>query len=101
MATRLITMRAGESIFIDFQKKDGATIDTDMTATYDLLDESDAVVSTGSLGKSGDLFTFELRISGTTTATLSDGTYLLLVKVANDVTGYADYIYEENVKIRS
>ena len=101
MATRMITMRAGESIFIDFQKKDGIEIETDMTATYELLDETDTQIATGPLSKSGDLFTFELRISGTTTEPLTDGTYLLLVIVENSVTGYADYIYEENVKIRS
>lgn len=101
MASRLIIMRAGESIFIDFQKKDGATIETDMFATYDLLDDTGTNIGTGALGKSSDLFTFELRISGTTTAPLKDGTYTLLVKVYDDTTGYADYIYEENVKIRS
>ena len=101
MASRMITMRAGESIFIDFKKTDGATIETDMEATYDIQDATDTVISTGALTKSGDLYTFELRISGTTTATLEDGTYLLLVKVYNDVTGYADFIYEENVKVRS
>ncbi len=101
MASRMITMRAGESIFIDFQKTDGATIEADMEATYDLLDETDASVETGALTKSGDLFTFELRIGGTTTAVLADGTYELLVKVYNDTTGYANYIYEENVKVRS
>jgi len=101
MATRMITMRAGESIFIDFQKKDGVEIETDMTATYELLNESDVQEATGPLSKSGDLFTFELRISGATTEPLADGTYLLLVIVENSVTGYADYIYEENVKIRS
>jgi len=94
-------MRNGESIFIDFQKKDGNTIDTDMEATYDLLNESGSSVITGALSKSSDLYTFELRISGTATESLSDGTYTLLVKVYNDTTGYADYIYEENVKIRS
>lgn len=83
------------------KKKDGATIEVDMTAAYELYSEADVLISTGALSKSGDLFTFELRISGTTTSTLIDGTYLLLVKVENLTTGYADYIYEENVKIRS
>ena len=101
MASRMITMRAGESIFIDFQKTDGATIEVDMEATYDMLDDSDTSVATGPLAKSGDLYTFELRINGTTTAPLSDGTYLLLVKVYDETTGYADYVYEENIKIRS
>lgn len=101
MASRMITMRAGESIFIDFQKTDGAAIETDMESTYDLQNEAGDILSTGPLTKSGDLYTFELRIGGTTTATLDDGTYLLLVKVYNDTTGYADYIYEENVKVRS
>jgi len=94
-------MRAGESLFIDFQKKDGATIEADMEATYDILDSNDTNVSTGALTKSGDLFTFELRVSGTVTASLVDGTYLVLVKVYNDTTGYADYIYEEQLIVRS
>lgn len=101
MASRMITMRAGESIFIDFLKKDGIEIDTDMEASYELLDSADAVILSGTLSKSVDLFTFELRISGTATEVLDDGTYVLLVKVFNDVDGYADYIYEENVKVRS
>ena len=101
MASRMITMRAGESIFIDFQKTDGSTIETDMESTYDLKDETGASIDTGALAKSTDLFTFELRIGGTTTAPLADGTYELLVKVYNDTTGYANYIYEENVKVRS
>ena len=101
MASRLITMRAGESIFIDFQKKDGAVIDNEMEASYSLLNDQDIEEFNGICGKSGDLYTFEMRISGATTATLANGTYVLLVKVYDDTTGYADYIYEENIKIRS
>jgi hypothetical protein len=93
-------MRAGESIFIDFQKKDSGEIATSMQASYDLLSNSGSVL-TGTLSKSGDNFTFELRIPGTGTASLSEGVYTLLVKVYDDTTGYADYIYEESVKIRS
>lgn len=101
MATRLITMRAGESIFIDFQKQGGDTIEATMDASYTLLTDGDAVELSGSLSKSVDLFTFELRIAGVDTETLADGTYTLLVKVYDLTTGYADYIYEENVKVRS
>ena len=101
MASRLITMRAGESIFIDFQKKDGATIDASMAASYSLLNADDAEEFSGVCGKSGDLFTFEMRVSGATTATLVAGTYTMLVKVYDDTSGYSDYVYEENIKIRS
>lgn len=94
-------MRSGESIFIDFQKKDGATIDVDMNASYSMLNSNDVEEFNGVCGKSGDLYTFEMRIAGSTTAGLSDGTYTLLVKVYDDTTGYADYIYEEQIKIRS
>ncbi len=101
MASRLITMRSGESIFIDFQKQDGATIEVDMEASYVLQDANDEEMFNGLCAKSGDLYTFELRIASVTTAPLEDGTYTLLVKVYDDTTGYADYIYEEQVKIRS
>ena len=70
MASRLITMRKGESIFIDFQKKDGATIDVTMEASYSLLDSNDTEEFNGVCGKSGDLYTFEMRVSGATTADL-------------------------------
>ena len=101
MASRTITMRAGESIFIDFPKKDGTAIDATMSGTYDLQDDSDASVASGSLVKSGDTLTFELRIADTETTGLADGTYTLLVLVSDSASGYADYIYEEIVKIRS
>ena len=101
MASKLTVMRAGESIFIDFPRKDGATIDATMSGTYDLLDSSDVSQASGALGKSGDLLTFELRVAGADTSALVDGTYTLLVKVVDSVEGYADYIYEEQVKVRS
>lgn len=101
MASRQIIMRAGESIFIDFPKKDGATISATMTGTYDMTDSSGVSVASGSMAKSGDLITFELRIADTETAGLADGSYELLCLVNDSADGYADYIYEETVKIRS
>ena len=93
-------MRAGESIFIDFQKS-GVVLDADMHALYELQNSSDVVQFSGACGKSIDDTTFEMRIAGADTEGLADGTYTLLVKVYNDISGYVDYIYEESIKIRS
>jgi len=99
MASRLITIRAGESIFIDFLKQGGQTIDATMEASYSLRSALGVELSTGVLSKSIDLFTFELRVGSTVTDSLGLADYLLLVKVFDITTGYADYIFEETVRV--
>ena len=41
------------------------------------------------------------RVASTTTAPLADGDYIMLVKVFDDTSGYADYVFEETVRIYS
>lgn len=100
MATRIINMRAGESVFIDFVKQ-GAVMDATVEASYELLDSEGAVETSGTLTKNADNLTFELRIEKTDTATLADADYELLVLVFDDTTGYGDYIFEETVRVYS
>lgn len=99
MSTRLITIRAGESIFIDFQKQGGTTIDTTMAASYSIEDSLGVEVASGTLDKSVDEFTFELRIESTETTSFTVAEYLLLVKAFDSTSGYADYIFEETVRV--
>lgn len=101
MASRLITIRAGESIFIDFLKQGGGVIDATMEASYTITDSTDVEVAAGVLVKSLDEYTFELRVGSTDTSALVDADYELLVKVYDDTTGYADYIMEETVRVYS
>ena len=100
MASRLITMRAGESIFIDFVKQ-GVVLDATVEASYTLADADGVEQDSGSLTKAADDLTFELRISKTNTIGLTDGDYELLVLVFDDTTGYGDYIFEETVRVYS
>ena len=100
MASRLITMRAGESIFIDFVKQ-GATLDATVESTYTLVDATGVEQDSGVLAKAIDDLTFELRISKVNTASLVDGDYELLVFVFDDTTGYGDYIFDETVRVSS
>ena len=101
MATRIIQIRAGESIFIDFQKQGVDTLEATMESNFVMNDADGVQVATGVLAKSIDDLTFELRIASTTTAPLADGDYALLVKVFDDTSGYCDYIFEETVRVYS
>ena len=100
MASRLIVIRAGESIFIDFVKQ-GATLDATVEASYIMEDAEGVEEISGVLTKNVDDLTFELRVSSVDTAGLADADYLMLVKVFDDTTGYADYIFEETVRVYS
>ncbi len=99
MATRIIQIRAGESIFIDFQKQGTEELDDTMEAAFILNDAEGVQVADGVLAKATDNRTFELRIASTTTDPLGVGDYLLLVKVFDNDSGYADYVFEETVRV--
>jgi len=101
MATRIIQIRAGESIFIDFQKQGATELEATMESNFVMNDAEGVEVATGVLAKAIDNMTFELRVASTTTAPLLVGDYALLVKVFDDTTGYADYIFEETVRVYS
>ena len=99
MASRIVSIRAGESIFIDFLKQDGVAMDATMESDYVINDATGTEFSTGTLTKSVDDLTFELRVGSTETSTMTVQDYQLLVRVFDDTTGYADYIFEETVRV--
>ena len=99
MASRIVSIRAGESIFIDFLKQDGVAMDASMQADYVINDALGVQFSTGALTKSVDDLTFELRVASTETATMTVQDYEMLVRVYDDTSGYADYVFEETVRV--
>jgi len=89
-----------ESIFIDFEYIDGV-IEPEYRAFYSIKDIEKKVVKTAELDRSDDNTTFELRIKSGELEELKPGNYKLEVSVENDEIGYKDYIYNEDLILRS
>ncbi len=91
--------RQDESIFIDFEYADGV-IPKGFVAICHIVGD-DGVGLAKNLPKSVDGKAFELRIRSGELFGLKAGKYKIEVAVVNDSIGYKDYIYNEDLIIRS
>jgi hypothetical protein len=96
----VVSIRPSESIFIDFPIDGDDPIPATMTGEWIIRDKDNIVVGTDSLTKDTEEVTFQMRIKESDTTSLADGTYDLLVKVSDSLTGYADYIYDASLKVK-
>ena len=87
-----ITIRPGESVFMDFTIDTG-TIPPGLFSEWYIRNKANTVIATDTLEKTEDETTFQMRIKSTDTE-LGNGAYDLLVLIHDDDAGYADYIYD-------
>jgi len=98
----MITIRQGESVFMDFKFVDPllTSIPADYTGAWKIkTTDSDLIHSSGIVETNDQRTVFELRIPGSST-NIDKGTYTLLVQVLNPVTGYSDYILDDTLYIK-
>jgi len=88
-----------ESIFIDFEYTDGEI--PDGYKAYYYLSNNEKILKTKELNKNPQNTTFELRIKSGELSDFKDGSYLLEIAVVNEEIGYKDYIFSENLILRS
>lgn len=97
----------GSSFAYDITCDEVQTFDANWSATWaivenldDLSDQNDlTTLASGSVGKSGDTTTFELRILPADTADIPVGYYTLVVEVSNATLGFAEEIMQDQFEI--
>ena len=87
-----------ESIFIDFEYADG-TISDDFTAFY-YIKKNGGILLQGEIDKNDDDTAFELRIKAGELEELESGVYKIEVSIANDGTGFKDYIFCDELVLK-
>jgi hypothetical protein len=92
-----MTIRAGESIFYDFEKDDGTEVATDEGAKWEIRTEGGAEVRSGNGAVVEGVI--QIRVTRDDTLGLENGHYIFLVGFENNTTGYFDYIMDEQLVV--
>jgi len=90
-------IRPGESIFFDFEEENGNDLKEQESSSWYIKDISNNIIMQSDNTITDSII--KLRIKREDTITLKSGTYVLLVSLSNNSTGYFNYILEEDLLI--
>jgi hypothetical protein len=92
----------GASYALDFTTVKYPTLDVNWTGTWaivDVLGSGGTTEATGAMAPSADLKAMELRIAPTDTASITEGSYILVAQITNTTLGYSDEVIQDPLTI--